>query len=292
MDPNTMIEVIKGGITLVNSSVSALVGAMITTLFLRKNTNTEEFEKIKAARFSDVIDELLDSGKMTYLEYYKCRNFLKIAKKADEIHSEKLHNEDGEKTYDFDWFVKFYDYASCVSNEEVQNIWASIFENEVRNPGTNSFSLLHALSMMNHEQATLFRNICRFALKEIDDFRPQLLLYVSTNREAYKSSNITPDGLKQLERLGLIDCDFNNEFIYLKKKILRTGNKNITIYGDPKNDNKIKAGNVNFTRDGQVLYAAVDDEYKQYRTDIMDFTVEKLLSRNCRVFINDREVKL
>lgn len=90
----------------------------------------------------------------------------------------------------------------------------------------------------------------------------------------------------------MVDCDFNSEFVYLKKKVLRTGNKNITIYGDPENGEKIKAGNVNFTKDGQLLYAAVDEEFKQYRADIMDFTVEKLLARNCKVYINDREVKI
>lgn len=292
MDHKTLMELVRGGITLANTSVSTIVGALITTLFLRKNTNTEEFEKIKAAKFSDVIDKLLDSGKMTYLEYYKCNNFLNIAKKADEMYQAANEVEEIHNNYDFDWFVKFYDYSSCISNEDIQKIWASIFEQEVRNPGTHSISLLHALSMMNWDQATLFRNICRFAWKEIEDFSPQLLLFVSTNREAYKSSNITPVGLKQLERLGLVDCDFNSEFVYLKKKVLRTGNKNITIYGDPENGEKIKAGNVNFTKDGQLLYAAVDEEFKQYRADIMDFTVEKLLARNCKVYINDREVKI
>ena len=48
MDENTLIEVIKGGLNLANSSISAVVGAVITTLFLRKNTKTSEFEKIKA----------------------------------------------------------------------------------------------------------------------------------------------------------------------------------------------------------------------------------------------------
>ena len=157
MDHKTLMELVRGGITLANTSVSTIVGALITTLFLRKNTNTEEFEKIKAAKFSDVIDKLLDSGKMTYLEYYKCNNFLNIAKKADEMYQAANEVEEIHNNYDFDWFVKFYDYSSCISNEDIQKIWASIFEQEVRNPGTHSISLLHALSMMNWDQATLFR---------------------------------------------------------------------------------------------------------------------------------------
>ena len=291
MDENTLIEVIKGGIGLANSSISAIVGALISTLFLRKNTKTSEFEKIKAVKFSSVIDELLDSGKMTYLEYYKYSNFLTIAKKADEKHLSTPEdiNED-HNTYDFDWFVRFYDYASNISNEEMQEIWASILAREVNYPGTTSISLLHALSMMNQDQAMFFCNISRFVLKDIKYNTPHLLLFVSSNREAYKSSNITPDRLKELERLGLIDCDFISEYIFLNKKVLRIGNKNITIYGDPDNEHKIKAGNVKFTRDGQTLYAAIDDSFKSYRNDILDFTISKFKARNCRVIINDREV--
>ncbi len=291
MDENTLIEVIKGGISLANSTVSAIVGALLTTLFLRKNTKASEFEKIKAAKFGDVVDGLLENGKMTYLEYYKCRNFLRIAKKADEKYKKNEGEVKNESVqYDFDWFVRFYDYASNISNEDMQEIWASVFEHEVREPGTSSISLLHALSMMNREQAELFCNISRFALRDIKNYSPQLLLFVSTNREAYKNTEITPEKLKQLEHLGLIDCDFNSEYVFMKKKILRIGNKNITIYGDPDNDNKIKAGNVNFTRDGQLLYDAIDEEFKSYISDILDFTISKLKAINCRVIVNDKEV--
>lgn len=290
MDNMELIELIRGGIGVVSSSISAIVGALITTLFLRKDTKALEFEKIKAAKFGEVIAELLSSGKMSYLEYYKCNNFLKIAKKADNIKIFEDKDSDKQISYDFDWFVRFYDYASCVSNEDMQEIWASILAREVSKPGTNSISLLHSLSMMSKEQAQFFCNISRFALRDIKDNIPLLLLFVSSNRQAYKSSGITPDYLKELERLGLLDCDFSSEFIFLKKKMFRTGNRSITVYGDPNNEQKIKAGNVIFTKDGQSLYSVIDDSYKEYRSDILDFTVSKFKSRNCRVIINDREI--
>ena len=63
MDGNTLIEVIKSGITMINSSLSAIVGAVVTTLFLRRNTRVTEFEKIKAGKFSELIDELLKNEK-------------------------------------------------------------------------------------------------------------------------------------------------------------------------------------------------------------------------------------
>ena len=65
------------------SGLGPVVGSLITVLFLRKNTSTTEFEKIKAGKFDEVLDDLLSSGHLTYTELYKANNFLKIAKKAN-----------------------------------------------------------------------------------------------------------------------------------------------------------------------------------------------------------------
>ena len=80
MNSNAIIDLLSEGMPIVNSAINSVVGALVTTLFVRKNTRAEEFEKIKLGKFNDVIEDLLDNGKMTYLEYYKCNNFLKIAK--------------------------------------------------------------------------------------------------------------------------------------------------------------------------------------------------------------------
>ena len=126
MKETTLIELLKGSMDIASSSVSAIVGALVTTLFLRKNTQTTEFEKIKAAKFQDVINDLLDSGKMTYLEYYQCSNFLTIAQIADERlrESNYLEEEQEYNNYDFDWFVSFYDHASKISNDQMQKLYA------------------------------------------------------------------------------------------------------------------------------------------------------------------------
>lgn len=289
MDGNMLIEIIKGGLPILNSTVSAIAGAVVTTLFLRKNTSTTEFEKIKAGKFKDVIDSLLDSGKMSYLEYYKCKNFLQIAQKADTMCDEENSTE--QEFRDFDWFIRFYEYASNISNEEMQILWAKVLAGEVQRPNTTSVTLLHTLSMMQQQQAFAFRNISRFALMDIKGDFAHLLLFISTNRESYEREAITPTILKELERLDLLECTFSDEYIFMKKKIFKTGNKVITVYGDPENQGKIKAGNVQFTKDGQLLYSVLDEDSKRYRGDILDFTITKFQRRNCRVVINDREIR-
>lgn len=52
-----------------NGIVTQVVGTLLSTLFLRRNTSAEEFERIKAGEFKKAVEMLLQSGKMTYLEY-------------------------------------------------------------------------------------------------------------------------------------------------------------------------------------------------------------------------------
>lgn len=288
MNENALIEVLKGGISTMGSSVSAVVGAIITTLFLRKNTETTEFEKIKAGRFESVIDKLLDSGRMSYLEYYKCKNFLMIAKKADEMYTEDQNSH--HKEYDFDWFIRFYDYSSNISDQEMQDFWARLLAKEIENPKSVSLTLLHALFMMRQEQAHSFCNISQFAFMDASNKLAHLLLFISTNKKAYLGDGITHEKLKELERLGLVECSFSKEYHFNSKVKFRTGNRIVTVYGNPKN-NKILAGNTIFTKDGQRLYSLLDREIKMYNADILDFAITSFKTRGCRVIINDKEVK-
>ena len=75
MTGNDLIQFLFQNIGTFQTAVGSIAGAIITTIFLRRNTATEEFEKIKAGKLGDVVDDLLESGKMTYTEYYKANNF-------------------------------------------------------------------------------------------------------------------------------------------------------------------------------------------------------------------------
>lgn len=82
-----LINVVKDTAqTLINSpAVDGVVTALITTLFLRKNEDIKIIEDLKKKEFEKVTQELLDSGRMSYVEFYKTKNFLKIAQQADEM---------------------------------------------------------------------------------------------------------------------------------------------------------------------------------------------------------------
>ncbi len=90
--------------------------------------------------------------------------------------------------------------------------------------------------------------------------------------------------------LGLIQCDFKDEFVFYKKKVLRFGNKVLEIHGDPDNQDKIKAGNVKFTDNGLALFSIVGEPYKEYRVDILNFVITKFQRRNCKIIMNNKLV--
>ena len=55
--------------------VQSIVTSLITTLFLRKNENIKVIEALKAKEFEKITEKLLESGRLSYFEFYKCNNF-------------------------------------------------------------------------------------------------------------------------------------------------------------------------------------------------------------------------
>lgn len=194
---------------IIQSALSGFIGVLFTTLFLRKNAKNNEFEKIKAGKFSEVIGELLSTGKMTYYEYYKCSNFLKVAQLADNELKKKRPISD-EKTYgtekfDFDWFIRFFDSVGNISNEDMQLLWARVLAGEIKTPGSFSLRTLETLRNMTRKEAEVFGESAEIALKEISG---DIFLFSSSN-EIYDDINELFDfgdqKLLVLEECGLLN---------------------------------------------------------------------------------------
>ncbi len=230
------------------------------------------------------VSSLIFNSRKLVKEYANCKTIFEEAKKKFE-HNADINN------LDVDWIAMFFDKARLVNKEYMQIIWTNILAQEVNAPGCINPSLLHTLSIMTYKQAESFCNIARFCFKSYKSDTINPLIFYSTNVVAYKDSNIDDKKLRELHRLGLIEYSPQTEFIFDNKAIFTSGTKIITVYGDPNNKNKIKAGNVIFTNDGQTLYSIIDNDYKKYRHDIMDFTVEKFLNRGCSVNINGNDIQ-
>ena len=202
--------------------ISAIVGSLLTALFLRHNTSTQEFEKIKAGHFKDVIDDLLDSGKMTYTEYYKANNFLNIASIADQYYSEKEKGKSNpEEPYDFDWFVRFYEAVGNVSDAQMQDLWARILSGEICSPGSISYKLIDSLKNMSKKDAELFSHLCINALNS--DQHTLIPHYDNYMDEL----GIKYSDILRLEELDLINSDGS-----LTLKVSWNSNPKLLLYND------------------------------------------------------------
>lgn len=170
------LEVLKGAWPVIQPAISGVFGAIVYKLFLRGDTATAEFEKLKQAQFADVAKKLLDDGHISHLEYYKCRNFTKIAQKADEVYRQQSsddaknidnqnHTEETSQKLSFDWFVRFFEEAGNISDEQVQDLWAKVLAGEIRHPGTFSLRFVDTLRNLSKEDGETIQTLASYAIK-------------------------------------------------------------------------------------------------------------------------------
>lgn len=165
-----IIDVLKTGSTILSPAMQSVVTAMMTTLFIRRNTVSSELEKIKACKFHELIDELLENGKMSYVEFFKCKNFLKVAELADKAtnNSSEYDSKDGQ--FSFDWFMRFFDAVGNISNSDLQTLWSKILTNEINRPQSFSLRTLSMVSDMTPIEARTFTSLCKYVLQSGESY--------------------------------------------------------------------------------------------------------------------------
>lgn len=285
------MELANYGINITTTVMTNIICKFIENIIPQTNNNRKILNDIKNNQLSNAVNEMIKCGYMSYTELFGFKNVIKIVEKAEKFYEQQNNNNDKqENQLNFDWFIRFYDLAKNISNEEFQILWAKVLASEIRKPGNVSYSLLHTLYMMESYQANVFKSIVRFSLFDGVKNLAHPLIFLSSNIKPYENSNITFEGLKELERLGLIECSFYKEYVFKGKKIFRYGNKEILIIGDSNNKDNIKAGNVKYTKNGQFLFSIVGLEYKEYVIEIIDFIIDKFKKRNCTIIINNQQI--
>lgn len=237
-----------------------------------------------------IVEDIVASDKYSlddknfFLANYKRQNSqYKHCKNIAEIASFNILPEKKIEAVDPDWLSFFFEKAKLVSNESMQRIWASILAEEINSPDSISRSLIHTLSVIGKKQAESFCNLCRFSWFDLDYDQIHPFIYISQAQLSYYSSSITWDRLKDLEYLGLINCDSEPGYALKGPRHFRTGNIVVKVEGSSKSGGLIYVGNVMFTTNGKKLYDVVDAEYKQYRNDIFSFIENELLKHDCIV---------
>lgn len=208
-----LITFFSENMSTVVSATAPFVSSVLTAVFLRRNTKAQEVEKLKTGQFNEAINELLHNQKMTYLELYKTKNFLKIAHKADKYYSEKYANahkkeEDTTKQnqYDFDWFINFYEFCGNVSNDQMQKLWSKILAGEINKPNTYPLRLIDDLRKMSSYDLKLIEKVSEYIIyrKSEPSYIPNLFYYLST-------SLISQKDLLKLRELNIVfdSSDYN-----------------------------------------------------------------------------------
>ena len=221
MEPTNIIQILNQ-IPGFSNSVSLIIGSIITAVFLRRNTQAQEFEKIKANKFAEVVDDLLESGKMTLTEYYKTKNFLDIAEIADGMVQKKSNKSNG-KQYNFDWFIRYYEASGNISDKEMQILWAKILAGEIEKPSSYSLRTLDVLRNISKEEAERFVKICNAAIK-IESGK-----YAIPADHDYISKNIINySDILMLKEIGLIN---SGSGIYINDDLESDTESKLYMYG-------------------------------------------------------------
>lgn len=257
MNGTEIIALLSNGLKSMSSAVGPVAGALFTAIFLRHNTKTDEFEKIKAGKFKEVADELLASGKMTYTEYYKANNFLTVAKKADRYYQEHPRTDE-RMPYDFDWFVRFFEATGSVSDDTMQNLWAKILAGELACPSTFSLKTIDVMRNMRKRDAELFIKICSHS------FMSSPGNYFLPNEEDFlEAVGIAYTDIMKLSELGLI---FSDGMITLNMNInsesqILVNNTSLIMIISSSSGNPVKAsiGQYPFTEVGKEISTLIDE---------------------------------
>ena len=221
-----------------------------------------EFEKMKAGKYSEALDDLLENGKITYFELYKCQNFLKIAKIADEYHQEKQEEES--KFFDFDWFMRFFDTAGNVSSEKMQRLWAKILSNEIENVGSFSLRAIETLKNMNQHEASLFQQMAHFVLTDSSGIKFLLSTDNDLGVNVNEKYGLTKADIITLEECGILNSLRNDNRISLDSKPCGIWSENILLILKLKNSDgglfSYKYSGYSLTKAACQLLSIVDSE--------------------------------
>ena len=194
---------------------------------------------------------------MTHVEYYEMSNFLKIAEMADSYYLKTKSSHTYNKVdFDFDWFMRFYRASSNVSDKDIQDIWAKILADEIRNPSTYSYMTIDVLKNIGKKDAHLFDELLLHSFKLQNR-------WILPNYENYlKERNITYENIMHLSELNLL---YNKSTLTLDVQICRentflTKNNDLIMLASPSNnkDEILKIKSYSFTTVGSELASIRD----------------------------------
>lgn len=148
-----------------------------------------------------------------------------------------------------DWVTNFFDKSRTVSDNEMQDLWASVLAGEANSPGSYSRRTVNFLGDLDKRDAELFSALCSFGWF-VGAFTP---LIFDTQASIYNEKGLNFNTVSHLDSIGLIQ--FNNLSGFSRTGLLK--NFMVAYCGEPLNltmgkgeDNKLSIGKVFLTQVG------------------------------------------
>lgn len=274
-----VMEVLNENVRMMQSIIRRILGIDQTTLDAYKKVRDDYVSSPEHSLEEKIC--FAENCKRKIVEQENCLAVINLARDG-------VNEDSNPSQVDEDWFTFFFDKVRKISNESIQLVMSKILQEEVNAPNTITRSLVQTLSVISWSQLKLFGEISKYCLDEYDENQKQtignhLFLFIADAPTAYSHSTIVWEGVKELERLGLVICDSTIGFALNGHRVFRK--KSMIADVIPDQNGKIPTGNVVFTQDGKKLYEFLDDSYKEYHNEIFGFIVNHLNEKGCRALI-------
>ena len=131
-------------------------------------------------------------------------NMCKIVEKARAKMGQESSTQESSKPFGVEsgWLLNFLDKSKTVSDDEMQDLWASILAGEANNPGSYSTGTINLLPNLDQEDANLFVKLNSFTWLVIANRFP---LIFDLDANIYRQNGITAETLILLDEIGLIN---------------------------------------------------------------------------------------
>ena len=257
------------------------IGEILGKIIDDKSLYTREMNQLRIEQEKVIKKEIIDSKTYTPEQRLQlctlATNNKKFVRQMEvlNIAIENMNEESCADNLEIDWLLDLFDKSSLIGDRGMQAVYGKLVAYASTDRNICSKTLLNALFLMGTEQITAFQNLGRFCISEFgygnctDKIYSYPIVYFRKNASSYEAMGITRLKLNKLASLGLIEVNYDREFVFSKKNVqLIYNNKFINI----RSEEPIKIGNVIFTYDGFLLYQMIE---KNYNNRILDYNIER-----------------
>lgn len=202
----------------------------------------------------------IDNPNLSPLEIARAKTIFDIARIAETY---RKSSDSPNIAFSIEWFDRFFEAASLVSDEDMKMIWAKILNGEYQKQGTYSFRFIESMKLLSPQEAELFAKLSKLVITEPDG---NLYIYAPSESQLkiYEAFGINDYNLLLMEECGLINMGVTQSHdIELDTETCNgfyNGDLFVRFYSETlSNEMVFKFESYPLTRFGQQVYHLIED---------------------------------